>query len=484
MWRRNGLTIVTASLFLLFWAGQAAAGFRQELEERREHGRPPVAFAGYLASGAFWEATAENWESEFLQMAAFVWLTAFLRQKGSSQSRPIEGEAESDRAPRRRAGAPWPVHRGGLLLAIYERSLTLALLGLFLFSFALHAVAGHAAWAEEQVLHGERGPARRVRREQPLLVRVLPELAERVPGGRCHRGALHLPQAAGHRRSRSPWTRRMPRPAPEDEGPVTRPWTLPRPHVTFPAMATMTSVNPATGEVIGRFEELSDAELEARLARAAQTFRSWRRRPFAERAALMRARPSVLEQRKEHWARTMTLEMGKTFKSAVAEAEKCAWVCRFYAENAERFLADEEVKASATRCVRALPAARPGARGHAVELPVLAGLPLRRAGAHGRERRAAQARLERPAVARSPSRRSSASPASRTAASRRCSSAPRASRASSRTTGSRRRRSPAARARARRSRPRRARSIKKTVLELGGIATRSSSCRARTSRRR
>lgn len=157
MWRRNGLTIVTAALFLLFWVGQAAAGFRQELEERREHGRPPVALGGYLASGAFWEATAENWESEFLQMAAFVWLTAFLRQKGSSQSRPIEGEAESDRAPRRRAGAPWPVHRGGLLLAIYERSLTLALLGLFLFSFAVHAVAGHAAWAEEQAMHGEAG---------------------------------------------------------------------------------------------------------------------------------------------------------------------------------------------------------------------------------------------------------------------------------------------------------------------------------------
>ncbi len=121
-------------------------------------------------------------------------------------------------------------------------------------------------------------------------------------------------------------------------------------------MATLSSVNPATGEVLARFEEISDAELEARIARAAQTFRSWRRRPFAERAALMVRAAEVLEQRKEHWGRTMTLEMGKTFKSAVAEAEKCAWVCRFYAENAERFLADEEVKASATRSyVRSLP---------------------------------------------------------------------------------------------------------------------------------
>jgi succinate-semialdehyde dehydrogenase/glutarate-semialdehyde dehydrogenase len=121
-------------------------------------------------------------------------------------------------------------------------------------------------------------------------------------------------------------------------------------------MATMSSVNPATGEVLARLEEISDAELEARLARAAQTFRAWRRRPFAERAALMTRAAEVLEQRKEHWARTMTLEMGKTFKSAVAEAEKCASACRFYAEHAERFLADEEVKASATRSfVRSLP---------------------------------------------------------------------------------------------------------------------------------
>jgi succinate-semialdehyde dehydrogenase/glutarate-semialdehyde dehydrogenase len=118
----------------------------------------------------------------------------------------------------------------------------------------------------------------------------------------------------------------------------------------------MTSVNPATGETFGRFEELSDAELEARLARAAETFRAWRRRPFAERAALMRRAADVLDARKEHWGRIMTLEMGKTLKSAVAEAEKCAWVCRYYAENAERFLADEEVKASATRSfVRHLP---------------------------------------------------------------------------------------------------------------------------------
>jgi succinate-semialdehyde dehydrogenase/glutarate-semialdehyde dehydrogenase len=117
-------------------------------------------------------------------------------------------------------------------------------------------------------------------------------------------------------------------------------------------MGAMTSVNPATGEAFGRFEELSDAELESRLARAAEAFRAWRRRPFAERAALMRRAGDVLEGKKEHWGRTMTLEMGKTLRSAVAEAEKCAWVCRYYAETAEGFLADEEVPSSATRSYR------------------------------------------------------------------------------------------------------------------------------------
>jgi succinate-semialdehyde dehydrogenase/glutarate-semialdehyde dehydrogenase len=121
-------------------------------------------------------------------------------------------------------------------------------------------------------------------------------------------------------------------------------------------MATMKSVNPATGEVLGTFEELSDAALDAKLARAAATFRTWRKAPFAERGrALVRA-AEELEARKERWGRIMTLEMGKTLRSAVAEAEKCAWVCRYYAENGERFLADEEWRSGASRSyVRHLP---------------------------------------------------------------------------------------------------------------------------------
>jgi succinate-semialdehyde dehydrogenase / glutarate-semialdehyde dehydrogenase len=121
-------------------------------------------------------------------------------------------------------------------------------------------------------------------------------------------------------------------------------------------MATMTSVNPATGEVLARFDELSDAELEARLARAASAFRSWRRTGFGERAALLRRAADVLESRKERWGAIMTAEMGKTLKAAASEAEKCAWVCRYYADHGARFLADEPAETGASKAyVRYLP---------------------------------------------------------------------------------------------------------------------------------
>jgi succinate-semialdehyde dehydrogenase/glutarate-semialdehyde dehydrogenase len=121
-------------------------------------------------------------------------------------------------------------------------------------------------------------------------------------------------------------------------------------------MGTLSSLNPATGELFARFDELGDLELERKLALAASTFAAWRRVPVPERARLMAKAAEVLDGQRERFARTMTLEMGKTLKAAVAEVEKCAWVCRYYAENGERFLADEEVKSGATRSfVRWLP---------------------------------------------------------------------------------------------------------------------------------
>jgi succinate-semialdehyde dehydrogenase/glutarate-semialdehyde dehydrogenase len=116
------------------------------------------------------------------------------------------------------------------------------------------------------------------------------------------------------------------------------------------------TVNPATGQVVKTFESLSDAQLEAKLQRAADTFLSYRNMPFAERARLMLNAAAILEKEKENYARVMTTEMGKIFQSAIDEAAKCAWVCRYYAENAERFLADEVVETTAKRSfIRYLP---------------------------------------------------------------------------------------------------------------------------------
>jgi succinate-semialdehyde dehydrogenase/glutarate-semialdehyde dehydrogenase len=107
------------------------------------------------------------------------------------------------------------------------------------------------------------------------------------------------------------------------------------------------SVNPATGETLKTFSPLGDAEVEQKLERAAAAFLSFRKLPFAERARRMSNAASILEKEKEPIARLMTLEMGKTLRSAIDEAVKCAWACRYYAEHAERFLADEIVETSA-----------------------------------------------------------------------------------------------------------------------------------------
>ncbi len=109
------------------------------------------------------------------------------------------------------------------------------------------------------------------------------------------------------------------------------------------------SINPATGETIKTFDELSDSEIEDKLQAAAETFREYRRHSVAERAEMMMRISKILERDRKKFAVTMTSEMGKPIKAAVAEAEKCAWVCRYYAENAERFLADEVVETNATR---------------------------------------------------------------------------------------------------------------------------------------
>jgi succinate-semialdehyde dehydrogenase/glutarate-semialdehyde dehydrogenase len=109
------------------------------------------------------------------------------------------------------------------------------------------------------------------------------------------------------------------------------------------------SINPTTGETLRVFEPLSPDALEQKLAYAFAAFQTYRKSSFAERAQWLSNAARILEESKQELGRTMTLEMGKTLKSAVAEAEKCAWACRYYAENGERHLADEVIATNASR---------------------------------------------------------------------------------------------------------------------------------------
>src|SRR5579859_6151670 len=116
------------------------------------------------------------------------------------------------------------------------------------------------------------------------------------------------------------------------------------------------TVNPATGEVIETFQPLSADEIEKKLQLAVAAFRAGRKTSFAERAQRMLKAAEILESDKERFARLMTLEMGKPYKAAVGEAAKCATACRYYAENAEKFLADEIIETNAKKSfVRYLP---------------------------------------------------------------------------------------------------------------------------------
>ena len=144
------------------------------------------------------------------------------------------------------------------------------------------------------------------------------------------------------------------------------------------------TINPATGETLKTFESLTQPQLEDKLERAANTFRSYRSTSFAEREALMLRAAEILESDKSRLARLMTIEMGKPIKGAGQEIEKCALVCRYYAETAKRHLADQMVETNASQELCPLSADRTRAGRHALELPFLASFPFRSAGTDGR----------------------------------------------------------------------------------------------------
>ena len=156
--RDNALSIVLFGLFAVFLFGQAVTGWRTYDAEQREHHEPTVGFGTYLSTGHFVEATFENWESEFLQMAAYVVLTIWLVQKGSSESKPLGGDPEKDADPRSMPDlkrTPGPVRRGGWRLVLYENSLGIAFAFLFVLSFGLHALGGAREFSAEQIAHGQ-----------------------------------------------------------------------------------------------------------------------------------------------------------------------------------------------------------------------------------------------------------------------------------------------------------------------------------------
>jgi hypothetical protein len=157
MFRQNGLSIVVLSIFVVLLAGQAITGWQSHNQERLQQGAVALSLPSYFASGHFAEATSENWESEFLQMAAYVLFTVFLRQKGSAESKSLSGEEAVDRDPRldrNKRDAPFPVRRGGWLLRLYEWSLSLAFFMLFLVAFVWHMAGGYRLENDERALDG------------------------------------------------------------------------------------------------------------------------------------------------------------------------------------------------------------------------------------------------------------------------------------------------------------------------------------------
>lgn len=138
--RNNGLGISFLVLFMCSLIGQIIFGLKEYNKELLEEGTASVNLSTYLVSGHFLQSTFENWESEFLQMALLVVLTIFLMQKGSSESKDFDKEEEEvDKEPSPdKKDAPWPVKKGGWVLAVFKHSLSIILLLLFVLSFIVH----------------------------------------------------------------------------------------------------------------------------------------------------------------------------------------------------------------------------------------------------------------------------------------------------------------------------------------------------------
>ncbi len=148
-WYRNGLTLVFITLFIFTLGAQALAGFNVHNQDLKEAGQPIITLGTYLRSGHFIAATFENFESEFLQMALYVLLTVKLRQLGSAESKSLSEKEEVDRQPQKsKKDAPWPVKKGGLILKLYQNSLSICFVLLFLVCWCFHF---YGSWQENNI---------------------------------------------------------------------------------------------------------------------------------------------------------------------------------------------------------------------------------------------------------------------------------------------------------------------------------------------
>lgn len=152
-WRHNGLSVVLLGFFLgTLLVAQFQTGRLEYNKERAERNLPPVGLRAYWRSPHFLEATTENWESEFFQMFVYVALTVFLYQKGSAESNDPDRPHPKEVPLTRRS--PWAARQGGWIRKLYEHSLSLAFLALFLISFLLHAASGARLRNEEETARG------------------------------------------------------------------------------------------------------------------------------------------------------------------------------------------------------------------------------------------------------------------------------------------------------------------------------------------
>ena len=156
--RDNGLTLSLLAAFFLCLIGMTWSGWLEHNEQLLRHGQSPLDVLAYFFSSDFQSALFENWESEFLQMSAYVILTAMLFQRGSAESKDPDRDNPQDADPakkRRDPNAPWPVRQGGLIAWLYSYSLGSALALLFLLSFVLHWLHSVAAANGSALQHGE-----------------------------------------------------------------------------------------------------------------------------------------------------------------------------------------------------------------------------------------------------------------------------------------------------------------------------------------